>query len=140
MTGDVLWDTYADALIDCEIEGSRRLLRGPGAGPLPVLPTFVLTAYNPQGVEREQARNEADEEQLERELAASGVTFWPANGWSRDASWSEPGVALSGCGRAVACELGRRYGQLAVYELTADTVHVVRCADHEVVRTRPRSE
>ena len=59
---DDLWDLYAEAVIDCEIDGHTRSLRGPGAGPLPAAaPIFVLTAYNPGGVERDDASNVADE-------------------------------------------------------------------------------
>jgi hypothetical protein len=134
------WDLYADAVIDCEIDGRTHALRGPDAGPLPgrVATVFVLTAYNPGGVARDVARDEADERALERDLVAGGVTNWAASGRSRDASWSEPGVAVAGIDRAGGCALGRRYGQLAVFELTADEVRVVRCADEQVVRTRER--
>jgi hypothetical protein len=136
---DALWDVYADAVIDCEIDGLRQPLRGPDARALPgAMPIFVLTAYNPQGVERDRARNEDDEQRLEHDLASAGTVFWPATGSSRDGSWSEPGVAVVGLDRVAACELGRRYGQLAVYELTADDVQVVRCVDEEIVRTRAR--
>ncbi len=69
---------------------------------------------------------------------AAGVSFWSALGGSRDGSWSEPGVAVAGFDRARACELGERYGQLAVFELTADEVHVVTCADAQIVRTAAR--
>ena len=55
-----------------------------------------------------------------------GVAFWPAIGRSRDGSWSEPGVAVAGLDRDAACELGQRYRQLAVYELTEHEVRVVR--------------
>jgi hypothetical protein len=141
VTDEDHWDLYADAVIDCEIEGLRQPLRGPDAGALPgATPIFVLTAYNPRGRERDRARNEDDEQRLEHDLASTGTTFWPATGSSRDASWSEPGVAVVGLDRVGACELGRRYGQLAVYELTADHVHVVRCADDEIVRTRTRCQ
>jgi Protein of unknown function (DUF3293) len=134
------WDLYAEAVIDCEIDGVARSLRGPDAEGLPAAaPIFVLTAYNPDGVERDDARNVADERALERDLAAGGVTYWPAIGRSRDASWAEPGVAVAGIDREQACALGGRYGQLAVFELTADDVRVVRCADEEVVRTRERT-
>ena len=43
---------------------------------------------------------------------------------------------MAGLDRAAACALGRRYGQLAVFELTADEVRVVRCADGSSCRTR----
>jgi len=135
------WDLYVSAVIECEIDGRVQTLRGPRAGALPAdAPIFVLTAYNPSGIDRDASRNEADERRLEHELQAGGVRFWPALGGSRDGSWSEPGVAVVGLDREQACALGGRYGQLAVFELTADEVHVVTCADAEIVRTAGRRE
>ena len=136
---DDLLDVYLEAIIECEVDGRTWCLRGPSAEPLPAgAPIFVLTAYNPGGVDREEAENEVAERLLEGELAAAGVTYWPAFGHSRDESWSEPGVAVAKFDRAGACALGDRYGQLAVYELTDDEVRVVRCEDAEVVRTAAR--
>jgi Protein of unknown function (DUF3293) len=135
-----LWDTYADAIIECEIDGQVQCLRGPNAERLPArAPLFVLTAHNPGGVTRDQVINDAAERTLEQDLTSDGLTFWPATGRSPDASWSEPGVAVIGLDRSRACEIGNRYGQLGVFELTEDEVHVVRCLDSEVVRTRERA-
>jgi hypothetical protein len=136
---DELWDVYAGALIDCEVGERVRCLRGPDAGSLPAAaPIFVMTAYNPGGVDGDSARNEVAERALERELSSAEVAFWPANGRARDASWSEPGVAVAGLDRTRACDYGRRYGQLAIYELTADEVHVVCCDDATIVRSGVR--
>ena len=136
---DAKWDLYLDAVIKCEIDGRTRYLRGPNADPLPAVPSiFVMTAYNPGGLERDDALNEVSERALERDLSSDGVTFWPAIGTSPDASWSEPGVAVAGLDRTRACAYGRRYGQLAVYELTAEEVHVVRCDDATIVRSGAR--
>ena len=142
MTGiaDDLWDTYADALITCEISGRTVRLRSADGDPLPADPLFVLTAWNPGGVDRDRGANDEAERVLEEALAAAGTTFWPALGRSRDDSWSEPGVAVAGLDRDAACALGERYGQLAVYELTDDVVRVVRCTDCAVVREQPRHE
>jgi hypothetical protein len=136
---DELWDLYAGALIDCEVDGRVRCLRGPNAGPLPAdAPIFVMTAYNPGGEDRDDCLNEVSERALERELSSEEVTFWSAKGRSRDASWSEPGVAAAGLDRTRACAYGLRYGQLAVYELTEDAVHVVRSDDATIVRSGAR--
>ena len=136
---DALWDTYAGAHITCEVDGRTRRLRGPEVDPLPApAPVFVLTAWNPRGVDRDQAANDEAERMLERELASAGAQFWPALGRSPDDSWSEPGLAVSGFDRAAACALGERYGQLAVYELTDEVVRVVRCTDRAVIREGPR--
>ena len=138
---DALWDTWAAATIACAIDGRECCLRGPEAEPLPAAaPIFAITAYNPMGEERELAVNVAAERELERELRSRGLAFWPAIGRSRDGSWSEPGIAVAGLDRDAACEVGGRYGQLAIYELTEDEVYVVRCGGGEVVRSRPRAE
>jgi len=138
---DASWDLYIDAIIEIVVDGRTNSVRGPNAVALPAdAPVFVLTAYNPGGVDREDAENEAAERFLESELAAAGVTSWPAFGHSRDESWCEPGVAVASFDRARACALGDRYGQLAVYELTDDEVYVVRCDDAAVVRTADRRE
>ena len=142
MSGDdASWDLYIDAIIEIVVDGRTNCVRGPNAGALPAdAPVFVLTAYNPGGVDREDAENEAAERLLEAELAAAGIRYWPAFGHSRDESWSEPGVAVASFDRARACALGDRYGQLAVYELTDDEVHVVRCDDAEIVRSAARKK
>ena len=136
---DAFWNLYIDAIIEIEVDGRERCVRGPNAEPLPAdAPLFVLTAYNPGGEDRDDALNEVSARALESELSSEEVTFWPALGRSRDGSWSEPGVALAMFDRTRACAYGDRYGQLAIYELTPDDVHVVRCDDAEIVRTAAR--
>jgi hypothetical protein len=135
---DELWDTYAGALISCAVDGRTVHLRGRDVDPLPADPLFVLTAWNPGGVDRDRAANDEAERVLEDELTGEGRTWWPADGRSPDDSWSEPGVAVAGLDRDAACALGERYGQLAVYELTGEVVRVVRCADRAVRAERPR--
>jgi hypothetical protein len=138
MSDEDLWETYATAHISCVVDGRIVRLRGPDVDPLPADPLFVLTAWNPGGVERDQAANDAAERVLEAELTAGGRTWWPADGHSPDESWSEPGVALGGLDRDTACALGERYGQLAVFELTGAVVRVVRCLAPDVMAERPR--
>jgi len=136
---DDLLDVYLEAIIECEVDGRTWWVRGPSAEPLPAgAPIFVLTAYNPGGVERADAENQAAEHSLERELSAAGTMYWPALGRSHDGSWSEPGIAVAKFDRAGACALGNRYGQLAVYELTDEEVLVVRCNDARIVRAGAR--
>jgi hypothetical protein len=140
-TDDALWDMYLEAIIECEIDGRTHCLRGAEAEHLPAAaPIFVLTAYNPGGVDRGEAENEADERLLERELSAAGVPYRPALGRSPDGSWSEPGVAVARFDRAGACALGDRWGQLAVYELTDDQVLVVRGVDARIMRSGARKK
>ena len=75
--------------------GARVRLRGPEVDPLPADPLFVLTAWNPGGVDRDRAANDEAERVLEAELTGAGHTWWAADGRSPDDSWSEPGVAVA---------------------------------------------
>ena len=136
---DLQWNLWAQALIDCEVDGHWQRLRGPAAEPLPSRgPIFVVTAYNPRGEERELDLNEIAEQELELELEHAGASYWPAVGHSDDGTWVEPGVAVAGLTRAEACGLGHEYGQIGVFELTDREVRVVACRDGEVKRTRRR--
>src|SRR5689334_912852 len=136
---DKIWDTYAGAHITCDVHGRTCRLRGPEVDPLPADPLFVLTGWNPGGIDRGRAENDEAERMLEAELASADASYWPALGRSPDDSWSEPGVAVADLDRDGACALGERYGQLAVYELTDDVVRVVRCVDRAVIREVPRA-
>jgi hypothetical protein len=51
----------------------------------------------------------------------------------------EPTVLIEGWSRGEAIEVGRLFGQRAVFELTEDEVQVVACVDGEVRARRPRS-
>ena len=61
MSDDHLWDLWAEALIDFDGGGAMRCLRSPDPIDLSRRPTpiFVVTAYNPGGVSRDDAANEA---------------------------------------------------------------------------------
>jgi hypothetical protein len=136
---DHLWDLWADALIEWELDSGVEYIRGPGAVVLRVgVPIFVITAYNPGGIPRDDAVNEAAQRELEVTVQRMGLLCDRATGRSPDGSWSEPGAAVFPISRDQACELGRRYGQLGVFELTETEMHVVRCRDGAIVRTRPR--
>ena len=90
MSDDALWDMYLGAIIECEIDGRTQCLRGPNAEPLPAdAPIFVLTAYNPGGVDRAEAENEADER-----VAGAG-----ALGGRRDATGPRSDIRVTDRGR-----------------------------------------
>ena len=69
---DAFWNLYIDAIIEIEVDGRTRCLRGPNAEPLPAdAPIFVLTAYNPGGEDRDDALNEVSARALESELSSA---------------------------------------------------------------------
>jgi hypothetical protein len=64
---------------------------------------------------------------LECELRVSGRRFFPATRETPDGSWSEPGFAVVGMADVVAIMLARRFGQLAIFRVTAAGATVVDC-------------
>jgi hypothetical protein len=97
----------------------------------------LITAWNPQSVERPRAENDAAQTRLEAELRARGVAFTAAAGASLPGvqpAWREEGCALHGVGRAEALAWGVRYGQRALVRLEPDRAELLFCADARVVR------
>jgi hypothetical protein len=58
-------------------------------------------------------------------------------GRSVDGTWSEDSFLVVGTTRATAAELGRQFGQRAIFERDHDDLLVVGCRDANVVRRAP---
>lgn len=132
---DERWDAYAGTVIT---DGSGGVWAGPEASPLDPALWHVLTAANPDSAARPDEVNDAANEQLADVLVAWGLEPLDVLGSSADGTWREPSLAVTGLERPVACELGHRFGQVAIFELTRDELRVVRCPDGAVMRSRPR--
>lgn len=92
----------------------------------------LITAWNPESVERPRADNDAAQQRLEAELRAAGVRFVPAAGSSLPGTapaWREEGCALLGVARADALMWGRRCRQRALVRLEAGAAALLFCAD-----------
>lgn len=133
---------YADAVVYLKTpSGTVRVRRAPGSwttGEFPGPPgqaVHVITAHNPGGAGREQAANAAAQASLEAELTRRELQWWPAAGG--DPAWVhvEPSAAVIGLNRGQALELGRQYGQDAVFELTPGSRLIVSCHDGTVTST-----
>ena len=86
----------------------------------------VITAYNPKKILTEQENHIADTRlrtQLEQEQVAHfRITGCSADFTHQEASWGVVGISL---GRAI--EIGRQYGQNAIFEVLNGEVFVVNC-------------
>lgn len=119
---DDLWRVFADATLRVTIDGADVVV---GVDPTPWDgPAYAVTGWNP-GESRPRSENDAANERLASELRAAGVHHHPAVGSSPDGSWEEPGYVLVGVDRATAIEWGRRFGQLAIYEIVDGRLLVV---------------
>ena len=66
------------------------------------------------------------------------AVWWPAVGSSLDGSHAEQSVLVAGITRADAIDLGRRFHQLAVFELTDELQTVVPCIAGPPAASTPR--
>jgi nicotinamidase-related amidase len=90
-------------------------------------PVFLITGWNPGGDALPRQDNERANEDLVRVLDDAGFEFWPAVGADASSEWSEPGFMVNGADRSSMRALGRRFGQVAIYEADAAGVRIVWC-------------
>ena len=87
----------------------------------------VITAWNP-GDERPSSKiNEERNEQLREEISARGLKVLEALGSDPDSSHAEKSWAVIGLTDKVAVELGKKYGQVAVFRITEFCQSVLGC-------------
>jgi hypothetical protein len=96
----------------------------------------VISAGNPGFLDTDE-NNERRHIYMNHRLREMGVDPLPAIGASLDGEWQEASWAVTGMTRQQACELGREFGQVAVFEIDSGRIQVVRCADSQVVSSRP---
>jgi len=90
----------------------------------------LLTAWNPQSVERPLAQNQQANRELEAALRASGVDFteaWGAALPEADSEWKEDGFAVFGWDRVQAAQWGADWQQTAVVYLDPESVELLFC-------------
>jgi hypothetical protein len=90
---------------------------------------YVVTAWNPGAQALSFAENSARHDAFVDDLDHNGVDHWAAAGYSEDRSWIELGLALPDVAEATVLELGRRFGQLALYRWTLGELAVLDCRD-----------
>lgn len=133
------WSDYLQTTI-CRIGRGRRPLAGrnPATAWPWAAPVHVLTAWNPSSIVRPKAANDAANKELEALLRKRGLDTERVIGRADDRSWSEESLLVAGMSRSEAAELGCRFGQLAIFELDAEEMRVVRASDGHVVERAPR--
>ena len=97
----------------------------------------VITAFNPLSEWRSQEENKVANRELKAALVEEGRIYRPAVNRSPEGRWVEPGFAVERLTREEAREMGRRFGQYAVFEIGKNELRVVACFEErvEVVRS-----
>jgi uncharacterized protein DUF3293 len=92
----------------------------------------LLTAWNPNSIERSLAENLAASSKLEQALLDSGVDFceaWGASLPEAETTWKEDGFAVFGWDRPQAAQWGLNWQQTAVVYLDPESVELLFCQE-----------
>jgi hypothetical protein len=131
---DEMWRGFADAVIRIELPAGPHRIEPRPAGDVGEFPldgtVHIVTAHNPAGRAATEHDNRTRHSQLT--LAIDGRTSWPTVGSAPDGSMPEPGFAISGLDPTAALELGRRFGQRAIYEWSAAALRIVGVDEPDV--------
>lgn len=87
-----------------------------------------MTAYNPGTHRPSWAENEAANERMHTLLVDLGFEVWPADGFSPDGTWREPGWLVWGMPADRGTAVAGAFGQFAIYVYDEEGVRfVVAC-------------
>ena len=87
----------------------------------------VITAWNPASSQVHADTNAEADAALRGLLLEAEVAHERCTGSNPDGSWREEGWVVVGLSRHEAVSLGRRFGQDAIYEATAEELLIVWC-------------
>lgn len=127
--GDDAWTAFSATCIDIHV-GSSTIWVQPNSTPAPLpweSPVHVITGWNPGQLQTDEA-NHAANVALEAALRLSRAQVYPAEGRATNGTWAEDSFAVVGLSRSDAISLGRQFGQLAIFEITAQGIEVLSCA------------
>jgi hypothetical protein len=115
---------YLPTIVTVEWRGAWRAA---GAVAAALGPLHVITAWNPGDERPSMEENGRRNALLHADLVALGLDPHPALGSDPRSTHAESSWAVTGISDADACALGAKYGQVAVFRITADTQTVLGC-------------
>ncbi|AOW94045.1 hypothetical protein BFN03_18965 [Rhodococcus sp. WMMA185] len=128
---DELWQDYSDAVVDIALPtGAVRVVPtdGGACGIMPVAgPLHIIASCRPgepPGTERERE----DHVRLTEDLHGRGLETFEAIGGSRDGTYRELSVAVSGLADDEAREIGLEFEQVAIFAWTDAEWKLLACA------------
>jgi CBS domain-containing protein len=136
-----VWDAYLATEIRIVDHPHVEKVRGATEGEGHSLPwpstIYVVSAANPDGRRRGENVNKQRSTELVEAIDRRKWRWWHAEGSSQSGDWSEESVALETPDLDGVLDLGRDFGQRAIFELTETEFRVVDCADGSVRRAAP---
>ena len=86
----------------------------------------IITAYATSGETWTAEQNQAADKRLETELRTSARWMKRLTGYSPTSGHAEPGWAVD-MNWTIACDIGQRYKQEAIYFVIKDSLYVTHC-------------
>lgn len=136
------WDAYRTAVVSLTLFGEDVVI-----GPLEVLgeaavefrnpdgrTVHILTADNPDGAIQSDEANEAAYSALLDALADPDLDVSPAAGHDVKRTHVETGVAVTGLTDEEAIQIGRRFGQQAIFAWRPGSWDLIHCSDGAIER------
>ena len=133
-----VWNAFINTIIVDELDGKQIAWVGANAIPLPMQsPIFVISAENPFEEVLLSKKNDERTTFLRKLLKYRELKFMKVFGKSTHGLWKQASFAIEGISKKDACELAKKFGQRAIFELTQDKMRVIS-VDGECRRTKPR--
>lgn len=137
VNGQQSWAAYRAAVVSLQVFGEDAVV-----GPLEVIgetavefrnpsgaTVHILTADNPRGQIQSDDANRAAYNALLDALADRNVEVTPAAGHDVEGTHIEASVAVTGLTDEEAMQLGRQFGQQAIFAWRPDSWDLIRCSD-----------
>jgi len=118
-------EIYLKTELTLEVDGTTRPLREVVGNRRRAF--HVVTAWNPGGAEATREANAAADSELLAEIQSRRLETYRAIGSDPDSHHKEDGWIVSGIKDADAVELGRRFGQIAIFRVEKGKLTVVGC-------------
>jgi len=121
---DDVWDKFAETHV---VKHTEQNWAGTNAMPnLPMnYPIYVISAANPLEEVLSPEENKKRHCGLQSILVSRKLKFEEVFGESPNGTWSEASFAVEGMSQKDACELAKKFGQRAIFELTEDEIKVI---------------
>ncbi|MFE9538978.1 DUF3293 domain-containing protein [Streptomyces sp. NPDC006691] len=138
------WSHYLRAVVDIAFPAhSIRVAAGPSDGGVTSLPypfndvhsIHIVTAFNPGGRNTSVRANLRAQHELLHSIGLNRLQWWPAVGGDLADTHAEISAAVVGMDDAQARNLGRRFGQDAVFAWSPASWRLLACTDaaHDTV-------
>ena len=87
----------------------------------------IITASNPYSVKQTDESNDESNKRLMQDLVEMVDLIIEAVGRNKEGTWAEKGFAISGLEDEAAIEIGRKFGQNAIFKVVDGKSQVVWC-------------